>query len=217
MRSLRNKYYFTVEGHNEDWYFDHLKELIEGNSNYLVKFVKKCQYSPLKFAKRYSSVYNSDLWHIRDFESKEPEFQKIFKSELDELKEVNKTKTGVSYYLGYSNLCFELWMILHKMDFSVPLNNRKQYLQYINSAYKQNYKKIDDYKDEKEFKKILNSITLNDVKDAVRRAKTIEEKCKYNTYKLIEHSKGISYYQENPSLSIHKFIEKILNDTKIII
>lgn len=74
---------------------------------------------------------------------------------------------------------------------------------------------MDDYKHENNFKRILNSLTLSDVIDAINRAKLIMQRNEQNGYVFQEY-KGYKYYKENPSLDIWKVIEEILRDCQLI-
>lgn len=68
---------------------------------------------------------------------------------------------------------------------------------------------MDEYKQEKKFKRCLEKLQLNHVLDAIVRAKTIMQINNNNGYILHEY-KGYSYYEENTSLDVWVAIEKIL-------
>ena len=111
----------------------------------------------------------------------------------------------------YSNLTFELWMILHKKDCNSPFSDRSQYLAPINSAYNEKFNSLKSYKEERNFKRCLSKLSLSDVNDAVKRAKKITQNNKEigNPQKSY---KGFRYYQDNPSLSIWEIVEEILTE-----
>ena len=74
--------------------------------------------------------------------------------------------------------------------------------------------KYDEYKGEKNFKRVVEQITLEDIINAIKRAEKIRDHNKeYN--KQIKYGKYI-YYKENPDLEINESIEKILNDCEIL-
>ena len=125
------------------------------------------------------------------------------------MKEAQNIGRQIKYQLGYSNFTFELWIILHKIDFNTPLNHRSQYFSFINRAYGEQFNNLDDYKRENNFKRILKKLTIDDVKEAIKRAKDIMNKNEENGYNL-ENYKGYKFYKENPSLSIWEIIERIL-------
>lgn len=55
----------------------------------------------------------------------------------------------VKYDLGYSNLTFELWIILHKLDCNSSKTNCNHYLSELNKAYNENFEDLREYKEEK--------------------------------------------------------------------
>lgn len=106
-------------------------------------------------------------------------------------------------------------MILHKYDLKTPVSNRFEYCTYINKGYKTKYTKIDEYKTVAEFTKILSSITLDDVITAIKRGHVIRNN-HINNKDHIETYKKFNFYRDNPDMTIHIIIEKILEECKII-
>lgn len=147
--------------------------------------------------------------HFFDVESTEPEYETRFKKVLDNLKNAEKLGKSVQYYPAYTNLTFELWMILHKIDYNTSVSDRKSYLSGINKAFNVNYQGLKEYKEEKHFKQILNQISLDDVKAAVQRADKIMQENKNRGYKPKSHL-NYSWYAENPSTELGSIIGKIL-------
>lgn len=58
-------------------------------------------------------------------------------------------------------------------------------------------------------------MTIDDVKEAIKRAKDIMNKNKENGY-ILENYKEYKFYKENPSLSIWKIVEKILYECGVL-
>ena len=156
----------------------------------------------------------TNVTHMFDFESAEPEYETRFQGTLEKMNRAEKLGKSVKYKLGYSNLTFELWMILHKSSCNRSLSDRKQYLPLINRAYGESFEKLSEYKKENEFKRLLSKLELKDVFAAIERAKRIEAINRENDYTLIKY-KGFSYYRENPALSVWESIETILKDCRI--
>lgn len=75
--------------------------------------------------------------------------------------------------------------------------------------------RLDDFKKEREFKSILSEITLQDVKEAIRRSDVIIRSLEQDGYRKREY-KGYEYYHENPSLSLHDVVSKILIESGLI-
>lgn len=217
MRKENRTYYFSVEGETEQWYLEWLQRIInaEPNAKYTVKLDSKIQKDPLSRAKRMTIVGKTEITHIFDYESDEEIHVKQFKTALERMKDAQNTGKNIKYHLGYSNFTFELWMILHKVDCNGSLMHRRQYLMPLNRAYGENFENLDQYKHENNFKRILSNLTLDNVRQAIRRAKVIMRKNEEMGYRLQEY-KGYRYYKENPSLSLWEQIERILMDCKVL-
>lgn len=104
---------------------------------------------------------------------------------------------------------------MHKSDCNGSYAHRRQYLAPLNSAHHEIFENMGEYKHEDNFKRILSRLTLNDVVDAVNRAKKILQTNQENRY-VLQQYKGYRYYKENPSLAIWEAIEKILKDCGLI-
>lgn len=217
MRKENRTYYFSVEGETEQWYLEWLQRIInaEPNAKYTVKLDSKIQKDPLSRVKRMTVVGKTEITHIFDYESDEEIHVKQFKTALERMKDAQNTGKNIKYHLGYSNFTFELWMILHKADCNGSLMHRRQYLMPLNRAYGENFENLDQYKHEDNFKRVLGKLTLDNVRQAIRRAKVIMRKNEEMGYRLQEY-KGYRYYKENPSLSLWEQIERILTDCKVL-
>ena len=162
MRKICNQYFFSVEGETEELYLKHLQNLINSDENleFKVKFdIKICKWIN-KRAKRITAPYKVRCFHICDYESNSKEHKKNFQEILKQINDVKKINKNLNYTLGYSNYTFELWIILHKSKLFSYKGNRRQYLKEINNAYGEKFKSLDQYKEEKNFKRILNKIQL---------------------------------------------------------
>jgi hypothetical protein len=211
MRKETKKYFFTVEGETEKWYFEWLQRTINLTPAvlYTVKFDCHIQKDPLKRAKGLVSLEKTEITHVMDLESEEEIHVQQFETALDRMKSAERIGKSIKYNLGYSNFAFELWIVLHKADCNGSLTHRRQYLLSLNRAYDEQFENLDHYKHEDNFKRILGKLTLDDVGQAVRRSKAIMQAKQENDYILHQH-KGYRYYIENPSLSIWGIIEKIM-------
>ena len=214
IKKICNQYYLSVEGETEKWYFEHLQELINSSEEipFKVNFDIKINKSIISRAKSISAIYSIKAFHICDYESNDKVHKLQFARVLEELKNVKKINRKINYKLGYSNFSFDLWIILHKKQQKSAVSHRKQYVKGINKAFNENFQFIDDYKEERNFKRILKQITLEDVISAVNNANEIRRmneenfKCNYRKYGQIE------YYTENPDMTINECIEQILEE-----
>lgn len=221
-------FYISVEGINcEKMYFNHLAKLINNsNRNRYNLSVDPKKTSPLKFAKRnaYKPVDtkgNTKLpfIHIQDIEDYYDNYQKgKFYAVIKEMRDAEEF-INTSYKLGYSNYTFELWMLLHVADMRYAVADRSKYLEPINRWFHRKYDKIDEFKSETEFQKILDEyITLDSIFTAIERAeKIVEENKKKAASKEItfESYKGFDFYHDNPDLTVHTVVKLILDTCEV--
>lgn len=215
-RKQTKKYVFSVEGGTEKWYLEWLQNQINAqpSSIYNVKIKADVERSPAKYAKNINPLSVEYLAHICDCESPSEEDVNKFERILGEIKEANE-RSGLEYGLFYSNYTFELWMILHKADFFGYLVDKEKYLEPLNKYFKERFAGLKSYKEEANFKRCLNKLTLDDVKAAIRRAETIEAMNMKKGEKEKE-AHGMHYYGCAPSLTIHRPIKMILSDCGLL-
>ena len=209
MRKETKKFYLTVEGETEKWYFEWLQRTINASQSaqYFIKFDCQVQRDPLKRAKGLIALEKTEITHVIDKESEDIEHVQQFLNALDRMKKAESLGKRIKYRLGYSNFTFELWIILHKADCHNTLTHRRQYLDPLNRAFSENFENLDQYKREGSFSKLLNNLTIDDVKQAVLRSKSIMRSNQERGY--VQHQyKGHCYYAENPSLSIWEIVER---------
>lgn len=214
-------YYFSVEGYNEKWYFEHLQKLINNSdeSKYNVQFDIKIDRSPLSRKKSINvpifSGQKLQLFHIVDYESNDPEYVKQFNRLLDELSEIRKKYKAYNYKLGYSNFAFELWLILHKSGNIHQVQDRSRYIDKINSLYNTNFQKMKSNKNQKTFERLLEQIGLEEVKRALANAEKVRKYQEDIGNRLME-LKGFKYYRDNPDITVNECVKKIFDDCSLI-
>lgn len=213
MRKFTKKYYFSVEGETEQWYLEWLQNTINATeqSKYNVSFNVKVEKNPLKYVKKINIMSNTLIYHFSDYESDEEIHTEQFKETIDNLVKAKNSGRQIEYCFGYSNLTFDLWIILHRTDKSLHRFNRHSYMEMINRAYNKKFEDMHEYKHEDNFKNILKSLTIDDVKRAINSAKTLMKNNELNGYRLVEYKK-YKYYKENPSLMVWEAIENVLHD-----
>jgi hypothetical protein len=213
-KKKNNTYWFTVEGETEQLYLDRLRQLINtaDAATHTVTIERKVEQRPIKYAKTVTVIGKTkrDITHWFDYESSDPDHVIKFKNIMSEIKGSNGLGKMLKYHPGYSNLTFELWMVLHKIDCSF-LAHRDHHLRHINRAFGEEFTELDSYKQQSNFQRVLGKISLEDVKAAIRRAKSIMRRNEENGLRLLEY-KGFKYYTDNPSLTIHESVERILKD-----
>ena len=111
--------------------------------------------------------------------------------------------------MGYSNLTFDLWMLLHVDDMGGTVANRDKYLNPINRCFNKSFSRLDDYKDHDAFDKILKAfVSLDSIRKAVARADAIRKWNVTNHKEKCEHN-GFCFYKDNPDTTVDKVIKKI--------
>lgn len=215
-RKTTKKYYFTVEGETEKWYLEWLRDRINEceEAEYKVSFDVQIQKNPLKRAKSLTATGKTEIWHLSDYESNDPVHEKLFTETMDNMKAAANIGKQISYKFGYTNLTFDLWIILHKVACNGTMVHRKKYITTLNQAYDEKFENMDEYKHEDNFKRCLAQLSLDNVRGAVERADNIMKKNRENGYRLYEY-KGYKYYKENPSLAINEIIGKILKELNL--
>ena len=213
-------YFFSVEGENEKWYFEHLQKLINASeeSMFKVDFKIKVEKSPVSRIKSIKlPTFGNDkitVFHVVDYESNDEVHTTQFLGMLDELKEIKNNHRNYSYSLGYSNFAFELWLLLHKDYNFVSLAHRSSYIQPINEAFGTSFIRLKDNKHKEPFGKLLDKITLQDVKRAIATAESIRPTHIANGYSMVEY-KGFEYFRENPDITVNECVKRIIKDCKI--
>lgn len=175
----------------------------------------KVQKNPVKWAKAKTNLDKSaKVFHVFDFEDEEPIHVKAFKDTLANMKKAGSLGRGFRYVSAYSNLTFELWMVLHKGD-CPALAHRRQYLKPINDLYGEHFESLDEYKHEANFKRVLGKLTVDDAVTAVGRAETLAKRAEEHGLRKAQHC-GYSYYLDNPATDLWIPVKQMLEEGGII-
>lgn len=214
-KSIR-KYYFSVEGETEQWYLKWLQDLINDTEASLYKVSIDCSTKdPIKHSKSITVTRKIEIYHFFDYESDEQIHVQRFLKTMDDMKRAERLGKQIKYKSGYSNFAFDLWMILHMADCYTSYADRNKYIVPINRVFKESFQSMNEYKEEKNFKRCLKKMSMSNVIEAIGRARRIMERNRKNGYTLHEY-RGYQYYKENPSLTSWQAIEKILADCRLI-
>ena len=210
-------YYFSVEGETEQWYLEWLEAQINANehANYIVKFITKVQKDPVSFIKKLVVQKKTTIWHLSDIEGSSDEQIQTVHNTLGRLKEAKGLGKSIIYRWGYSNLSFDLWMILHKQNCNAELTDVGKYLSHINRVFDEHFESMKEYKEEANFKRCLGKLTFPEILTALSKAKAIMQRNERDGYHLTQF-KGYSYYIHNPSLDLWQPIETILIDCGLL-
>ena len=184
-------------------------------TKYKVKIKADVQPDPVSYGKKLTVQSKNTVWHLSDIEGSSRKQIQSVESTFSRLKDVKKLGKAIIYKWGYSNLSFDLWMILHKRSCNAELANVDGYLRHINSAFSASFESMKKYKEEANFKRCLGELSLADVKTAIDRAKNIMLRNQRDGYPLTQY-KGYAYYIHNPSLDLWQPIEAMLQECGLI-
>ncbi len=212
------KFYLSVEGETEKWYFEHLRDLVNGSPDARYKLALRCdvEKEPLAMAKRLAVPRGAriDVWHVFDFESESDQHRRNFQDTLRQMRDASNIGKRLRYRSAYSNFTFDLWMVLHRRGVA-HCGHRDEYLQQINAAYDTRFREMHEYKREENFKGLLADIGLEDVAGAVVRAKQMDESTMRKGARTAEHC-GYTYCLENPYTELHQLVGEMLARTRAL-
>ncbi len=199
-------FFFMVEGETEKHYLKWLEKQIDEVSPYRVRFDIVVSKNPFKRLKTLPKDEPVTVYIFFDIESQEPQHRRALQQFLDDV--TRAPKNGGRFRLAYSNLTFDLWLILHKLDAFSPVISRKNYIRLINKAFGSSFRGMNEFKRKESLRKIFSGLSLKDVKAAISREKFIMAQ-KNRDFHPVEY-KGFNYYREDPALTVGGVIEEIL-------
>lgn len=192
-QKIRKSYVCYFEGQQESMYFEYLSKIIKNENEDAVISFNSCK--NITSLSRKSTMQPKVA--IFDFDLNKIEFEKKIKL----CKKIN---------IAYTNINFDLWLLLHKKKFNSHVVKNNDYVEEVRKVY--NLENNANIKSKENINKILNQISINDIKFAIENSHFImnnkddEEKICCGKF---------SYYP-NPSMNIHIFVEKILKDCDLI-
>ena len=199
---INRNYRAFCAGQQEKLYLEHLAQLLtvrvpNSQLSCIIRF--DCSIaSPQQLYKERSS--NQTTICLFDFDNNQTEFESSLQACI---KCATKEK---AVFHSYSSMCFDLWLLLHKTDYTKSVYYPDDYIKNVISAY--GLTKGIDIKNEDTIKVMIEQITIDDVKDAVIRAERIRRNAEQNG---VPHIVAGKYrYYDNPDLSLQVFVRKLL-------
>lgn len=104
--------------------------------------------------------------------------------------------------LGYTNYCFDLWLLLHKEDYFEEVSGQDDYAEELRSVY--GLDREANVKKKRQVDKILEQISMEDIEAAISRAETIASDNLQRTANKTPH--GRDYY-DNPDTQVHSLLK----------
>lgn len=196
----RRSYYCVCEGQQEEMYLKHIERLLKKPQERVVTF-NTTQGSAERLKKTYTEYDNAALF---DYDFKDTEFRQNINI-CEQLQRKSKEK---NIYHAYSNVNFDLWLILHKEDYYKPVSANDAYVADVRRIYKLDSEA--DIKKKAVIEKILGKISLDDVKDAIRRAEQIRARKLESDCFVV----GSFACYDNPDWYRHEFLKIVFKDCR---
>lgn len=216
-KKCKSKPIITCEGETEVLYFEHVKKLVNMEPACLMQLVYKTltvSKAPHSLAKSQVTLSKTKWYHIIDKESSATADKMTFENHLKNFKKVKDIRGNGKLLLGYTNISFELWLLMHKSDEKPSAYTQQDYLNKLKKLYNlPEVKTLEEFKKESNFKKVLKQITLVDIKRAIKNGKALEIENK--KYYQPKKTHSFEYYEENPSTNMHIILTDILKDVGI--
>lgn len=113
--------------------------------------------------------------------------------------------------LGYTNYCFDLWLILHKEDFFDSVNSQDDYAEKVKQVY--GLRGDANIKKKEQVELILNQIDIENIKAAIARAELITSN---NLAKEANKTPQEHEYFDNPDTQMHNMLKSIFQKVGVI-
>ena len=202
----KQTYRCVVEGQQERLYLNHIANLLTDFPKSTVTF-NISEGNANELSKSYAEYDSACLF---DFDFNKAEFENNLLTCIKENNKCSKKskKLRNRIFHAYSNVCFDLWLILHKKDYFSCVSTSDSYVSEVRRTY--GLPREADIKDKKVMEQILSQITLDDVKSAIIRARKIKSrKLETDAIKVANEK-----YYENPDFSIHEFLDYVIIKSK---
>lgn len=207
MKIIKN-YFCVVEGQQEAIYLKRIAELLTHFPDRVVK-INTIIGDAYKLRKG-QSLPDYDKACFFDHDFKTTEFERNLNTciKFDSKVKRNKNNPGYRVYHAYSNICFDLWLVLHKEYTTRLVNSADGYVDDVRRIYLLGSNA--DIKEAKVVEKIVSQISLDDVRTAIANAQRIR-KSKLPSDKIFTNENN-SYYS-HPDFSIDVFLNTVLKES----
>jgi len=197
----RKTYFCVCEGQQEEMYLKRVAFLLKKFPQRVITF-NTTRGLPGKLKKNYTDYDNAALF---DYDFKDAKFRQNIEL-CQQLHQKSRRNNGKNIFHAYSNVNFDVWLILHKEDFTRPVTSNDAYIADVRRFYGLNQEA--SIKEKATLEKILRQITLANIRDAIRRAEQIRSrKLESDCFKV-----GTVTCYSNPDFSLHGFLKTVLED-----
>lgn len=186
------------EGKNQERiYFDKVAELVncveERTHDLVFDYAEPYGGNPKCVVERtiQKSIGKENKVSVFDYDGKKDKYEEAIDLAIE-----NKIE------LGYTNYCFDLWLILHKEDYFDIVQNQDAYANKLRQVF--GLAADANIKKEKRVTEIVNQIGLSDIKNAIQRGKKISED---NQGKEANKTPKENRYYDNPDTQMHVLLQ----------
>lgn len=204
---IRRNYFCVVEGQQEIIYLKHIATLLTNFPERVVT-IHPIHGDANKLEKN-QSLPDYDRACFFDHDFKKVEFERNLNTCIKLDSKVKRTKNNPGYrvYYAYSNICFDLWLVLHKEYTTRVVSSADGYVDDVRRIY--SLGRDADIKEEKVMNKIVSQINLDNVSTAIANAQRIR-KSKLPSDKIITNENNL--YYSPPDFSIDVFLNIVLKE-----
>lgn len=200
-------YIIGCEGINQEkLYFEKIEELFNG--------IEQCKYNiTFDYAEPFGGDPECVVKRVIDKSIGKLDKAAVFDYDGKTSKYENAIDLGIKndITLGYTNYCFDLWLIWHKSDYSTIVKYQGDYAKKLKEVY--NLPAGCNMKNKNHVNKILEQIDLSSILDAILRAELVEKNNKKNHKGILTNDKN--KYYENPDTQLHNMLKLVLSKAGI--
>lgn len=198
---IRMSFFCVCEGQQEQHYLTHIGRLLNRSPQRVVKF--NCVVgNPHELTKK-ANYYEYDKVAVFDHDMNRKAFVRALEL-CDRLNSISRRRKQSQVFHAYSNVNFDLWLILHKRDYNRPVGSTDAYRTVVRDVY--GLPSNADIKHANVMGRILEQISLEDVWAAIHRADVIRQSKLESDCCTI----GSTKCYPNPDFSIHDFLRYVL-------
>lgn len=199
-------YIIGCEGANQEkLYFDKVQSLVNSiesrTCDLLFEFAEPFGGDPKCVVERVvlKSIGKLNKGAVFDFDGKRIKYEEAIDLAME--KQIT---------LGYTNYCFDLWLLLHKKDFFDCVNSQNDYADELRHVY--GLKEHANIKKKENVESIVKQINIMDIRSAIARADILAGR---NLERIGNKTPKEHEYYDNPDTQVHKLLLLIFQKTGV--
>lgn len=194
-KTIRDKFYIITNGQKTEYNYFTLLKSQKSIYDVKIKYINKDPYGLIEVAKSYLQNANQ-VWVVFDIDNTYEEKRLVPALQY-------ATRSGVKY--AYSNLSFEVWLIMHFQECSKEMDLKEQ-KRILNQYLKEKKAGISYSKENKE---LLKKYFIPYYKTAVNYAKVNYQSRVVDHNKQYGENSPLKIWEWNSSTNVYKLIEAL--------